>query len=262
MLGRQKDQKKKKVRLRDRVRLPSSQQSHQFIPNMITVSSLCVGLTSIRFALAEQWEWAIAAVILAALLDLLDGRVAHLLKVSSRFGAELDSLADFANFGVVPALILYLKILRDLGGIGWSICLFYSVCCALRLARFNTAPPLSNIHFCGIPSPIGGLIALFPLVISFEWASFYPFLTLASCITLLFSGLMMISHIPTFSLKGLKINAKWLIPSLAIVGLILGGFMSHPWPTFLFLTVCYMISMVISTYLFYLQKRNSKDLVK
>ena len=142
-------------------------------PNILTILALCAGLTSIRFSLMERWDMAVMAIVAAAILDAFDGRVARLLKGASKFGAELDSLSDFLNFGVAPVLLLYLWSLNQLAGLGWVIVLAYSVCCALRLARFNTtgdaaeSPAWRAMFFTGAPAPGAAYLALIPVTASF-----------------------------------------------------------------------------------------------
>ena len=175
------------------------------IPNLITVMALCSGLTGIRFALQERWEFAIGAIALAAILDTLDGRMARLLKGQSKFGAELDSLSDFISFGVAPALILFFWTTQSIHGIGWASVLFFSTCMALRLARFNTQledpnpPSFSARFFSGVPAPAAAGLACLPVIVSFELdldAIKQPYLISG---WLVFIGLMMVSSIPTFS---------------------------------------------------------------
>ena len=143
------------------------------IPNALTVLALCAGLTAIRFALEAKFEAAVAAIIVASVFDALDGRVARFLKGTTRFGAELDSLTDFVNFGVAPVIVLYLWSLGEIGGIGWIAVLGYAVCCALRLARFNVAledpdkPAWSANFFVGVPAPAGALLVMLPLYLDF-----------------------------------------------------------------------------------------------
>src|SRR5437879_7877221 len=143
------------------------------VPNLITLLALCAGLTAIRFAIEAKLEWALAAVVFAALLDGIDGRVARLLKGTSRFGAELDSLADFVNFGVAPALILYFWGLQDLGHAGWIAAMVFAICCGLRLARFNVMiddpnrPVWAANFFVGMPAPGGAITVLLPIYIYF-----------------------------------------------------------------------------------------------
>ena len=146
----------------------------KIIPNLITVMALCAGLTGIRFALQEKWEFAIGAIALAAILDTLDGRMARLLKGQSKFGAELDSLSDFISFGVAPALILFFWTTQNIHGVGWASVLFFSTCMALRLARFNTKlddpdpPSFAARFFSGIPAPAAAGLACLPVILSFE----------------------------------------------------------------------------------------------
>jgi len=148
---------------------------NRLIPNVLTLAALCSGLTAIRFALQGEFRLAVIAVIVAAIFDALDGRVARRLGVTSRFGAELDSLSDFLCFGVAPALVLYLASLKDGGALGWVATLMFPICSALRLARFNTGlladtppPAWTGSYFTGVPAPAGALLALIPLVVSFE----------------------------------------------------------------------------------------------
>jgi CDP-diacylglycerol--serine O-phosphatidyltransferase len=195
------------------------------IPNLITVMALCSGLTGIRFALQERWEFAIGAIALAAILDTLDGRMARLLKGQSKFGAELDSLSDFISFGVAPALILFFWTTQSIQGIGWASVLFFSTCMALRLARFNTQledpnpQSFSARFFSGVPAPAAAGLACLPVIVSFELdldAIKQPYLISG---WLVFIGLMMVSSIPTFSFKGSKLPRKLVIPLFVIAGL-------------------------------------------
>src|SRR5215831_10383347 len=143
------------------------------VPNLITLLALCAGLTAIRLAIEEKLEWAVAAIVFAAMLDGIDGRVARMLKGTSRFGAELDSLADFVNFGVAPALILYFWGLRELGDVGWIAAMVFAICAGLRLARFNVAgddpnrPVWAANFFVGVPAPAGAITVLLPIYVTF-----------------------------------------------------------------------------------------------
>src|SRR5579863_7324563 len=157
-----------------RVRRIQEHSFNRLVPNVLTLLALCAGMTAIRFALHGNFQAAVYAIIVAGVLDGLDGRVARLLKVTSRFGAELDSLSDFVSFGVAPATVLYLWTMSALYSIGWAIVLFYAVCCALRLARFNTQliaepAPQAAGYFTGVPAPAGAWLVLMPLYASFEW---------------------------------------------------------------------------------------------
>src|SRR5579863_9649447 len=157
-----------------RVRRIQELSVNRLVPNVLTMLALCAGMTAIRFALNGNFQAAVYAILVAAVLDGLDGRVARLLKATSHFGAELDSLSDFISFGVAPATVMYLWTMSALHSIGWAIVLFYAVCCALRLARFNTqmgaepAPHMAG-YFTGVPAPGGAGLVLMPLYASFEW---------------------------------------------------------------------------------------------
>jgi CDP-diacylglycerol--serine O-phosphatidyltransferase len=158
------------ARLRD-------QSINRLIPNMLTVLALCAGLTSIRFGLQERWELAVAAIVIAGILDGLDGRIARMLDGASKFGAELDSLSDFISFGVAPALLLYYWTMYAAGGFGWAVSLLFAVCCALRLARFNTKldnadlPAWTSRFFSGVPAPAAAGLSLLPMVASFQFGA-------------------------------------------------------------------------------------------
>ena len=181
------------------------------VPSIISILGLCVGLSSIKFALNSQFEHAVIAITIASIIDTIDGRIARLIKGTSKFGAELDSLIDFINFGVAPAITVYIWILKDLGNIGWLLVLFHSVACCLRLARFNLGSKINNekwreSFFTGVPSPAGAGILLMPLILMLsDFSSNYNYKTLA-IIFIIASTFLMISKIPTYSLKGMKVS--------------------------------------------------------
>jgi CDP-diacylglycerol--serine O-phosphatidyltransferase len=209
---------------------------NRLIPNVITLAALCSGLTAIRFALQGQFRLAVIAVIVAAVFDALDGRVARRLGVTSRFGAELDSLSDFLCFGVTPALVLYMASLKDGGALGWVATLMFPICSALRLARFNTAllsdvppPAWTGQYFTGVPAPAGALLALIPLVISFEAESALPRHAIVVGLVLVLVGGLMVSRLPTFSFKKGRIPRHLYLPTLLVAGLTMGVIASSPW---------------------------------
>ncbi len=147
---------------------------NKMLPNVLTVLALCAGLTSMRFGLQERWEAAVWAIIIAGIFDGLDGRIARLLRSSTKFGAELDSLSDVVSFGVAPAILLYLWTMNGAGNVGWVLVLLFAVCCGLRLARFNTMlgepdPPWAHNFFTGVPAPAGAGLVLLPMIMSFEF---------------------------------------------------------------------------------------------
>jgi CDP-diacylglycerol--serine O-phosphatidyltransferase len=209
---------------------------NRLLPNVITLAALCSGLTAIRFALQGEFRLAVIAVIVAAIFDALDGRVARRLGVTSRFGAELDSLSDFLCFGVTPALVLYLASLKDGGALGWVATLMFPICSALRLARFNTAlladtppPAWTGSYFTGVPAPAGALIALIPLVVSFEAEAAWPRHPIVVGVVLVAVGGLMVSRLPTFSFKKGRIPRQWVLPALLIAALTMGVIASSPW---------------------------------
>ena len=234
---------------RQRRARPRTQTFNRLIPNIITVGALCAGLTAVRFAIAEQWEFAMVAVVVAAILDALDGTIARLLKAASDFGAELDSLSDVIAFGVAPGLIIYFWSLSEIGGIGWAAGLFFAVCCALRLARFNstleTRPRYANNFFTGVPAPGGALLAPYcPTSREFGDGFFrHPAVT-GPWIVLI--ALLMVSQIPTYSLKRLRVPQRYFLPMLVLIGLLGAGLAGAPWHTLLILSLVYLGSFPFS----------------
>jgi CDP-diacylglycerol--serine O-phosphatidyltransferase len=222
----------------------------RILPNIITMSGLFMGLTAIRFAFLQQWQWAVASVLIAGILDGLDGRLARLLKTNSDFGAELDSLADFINFGVGPSLIIYYFSLHRVGNIGWAACLFFSACMALRLARFNVQRSgVPSRYSVGVPAPAGALLILSPMMGSFVFQTDVP-VWIFMLVTLGTAG-MMVSRYPTFLFKKMEIPQKYsgaiFISLLAWIISLLNA----PWESLLFLSCVYVITWPISGYFFY-----------
>ncbi|MFN4016531.1 MAG: CDP-diacylglycerol--serine O-phosphatidyltransferase [Reyranella sp.] len=209
---------------------------NRLIPNVLTLAALCSGLTGIRFALQGEMRLAVIAIIVAAIFDALDGRVARRLGVTSRFGAELDSLSDFLCFGVAPALVLYLASLSHAGALGWVVTLMFPICSALRLARFNTAlvsdtpPPVwTGSYFTGVPAPAGALLALMPLMLSFEIEAAWPrHATVVGTVLVIVGGLM-VSRLPTFSFKKGRIPRHLVLPAMLAAALVMGVLASAPW---------------------------------
>ena len=207
------------------------------LPNLITLLALCAGLTAIRLAVENKLELALAAIVFAALLDGIDGRVARMLKGTSRFGAELDSLADFVNFGVAPALILYFWGLQELKSAGWIAALVFAICAGLRLARFNVMiddpnkPVWAGNFFTGIPAPAGAITVLLPIYLYFLgvsnglltiWLTFFYTLAIA---------LLMVSRLPVFSGKrvGKRVPPEMVLPVFVVVVLFFALLISYPW---------------------------------
>ena len=219
------------------------------LPHIITVTALCAGLTGIRFALQENWESAVFAILLAAFLDGVDGRLARLLGTSSHFGAELDSFADVINFGIAPALMMYFYSLHSLGNPGWAVVLFFSVCMVLRLARFNvmahdeTKLPLWGKHFSvGAPAPAAALLCLSPLILELAFPKFHFSAVIVAIIMGCVGGLM-VSRVPTMSLKKLPLTQHHAIPVVLVVVVLLGCLYSAPWITLSITLISYVVTM-------------------
>ena len=225
---------------------------NSLIPNILTVVSLCAGLTSIRFSLVGQWEIAVLAIVLAGVMDGLDGRLARALKGVSKFGAELDSLADFLSFGVAPVILLYEWTLADLGGIGWFVVLSFSVCCALRLARFNTEPDAgqrpewAESFFTGVPAPAAAGLIILPPILFFEtgWTFVgWPLLVAPYVLTI---SLLMVSRLPTISFKRIGIRREHVLALLVVVGFATAALTSYPWLTLAAAVIAYMLSIPLT----------------
>ena len=193
-------------------KIVSNKKTRMILPNAITLIGVCIGLTSIKFAIDGKFAIAIIAILFAGLMDALDGRIARLIKGTSKMGKELDSLGDVISFGVAPALIMYFWNLQYLDKLGWFVCLTYVVCVALRLARFNInsdeEPSWKDNFFEGMPSPAGGIIVLMPLIFSFSgFGSFFTKINYDIVVPLFFIvvSILLISTIPTYSFKKIVI---------------------------------------------------------
>jgi len=224
---------------------------NRMVPNVLTLLALCAGMTAIRFAFSGDFQYAAFAIIAAGIFDGLDGRLARLLKATSQFGAELDSLADFVSFGVAPAAVLYLWTMVQLHSVGWAIVLFYAVCCALRLARFNTqlvseTPPWAANFFSGAPAPAGAGLIMLPMFISFEWGDWIARSPYLNAVWISGVALMMISTVPTVSLKRIRIPHHLVMPTLLGVGIMAGFFTTAPWPTLAFVGAVYLGSIPLT----------------
>jgi CDP-diacylglycerol--serine O-phosphatidyltransferase len=222
------------------------------VPNAVTVLALCFGLTGVSFAIGGDWEKAIAAIIFAAILDGMDGRIARLLRAQSRFGAELDSLSDVTAFGVAPALIMFLWSLNQAPRFGWVAALALAVCCALRLARFNSRmdadeqPHKSAGFMTGVPAPAGAGLAFVPVYL---WLVTEEELFRAWYVTmpwLLFIALLMISSIATYSWSSLRIRRSLRIFALAAAGLLGAALIRTPWHTLLAVSILYLAMLPFS----------------
>lgn len=225
---------------------------NKLIPNILTLLALCAGLTSIRFAVHGMWKEAVIATVLAAILDGLDGRVARLLQGTSKFGAELDSLSDFVSFGVAPAMVLYFWTMQGAGGFGWALVLLFSVCCALRLARFNTMigepdlPPYAYNFFTGVPAPAAAGLVLMPMVFTIQFGGGFFDRPPVVAVFLLGVSFLMVSKIPTFSFKKVRIPHRWVLPILLVIGLAAAFLVTEPWLTLSVLGTLYLAMIPLS----------------
>lgn len=222
------------------------------VPNMVTIGALCCGMTAIQMAMLERWDLAIVAVLVAGFLDTMDGRLARLLNSSSRFGAELDSFSDLLSFGAAPALVIYLRSLKNWGELGWGICLFFVVCMALRLARFNTrsiegsSPNWTQKFFTGVPAPAAAYLGLLPLIFQQYCAVDSLDKPIVYGAFLILSGSLMVSRLPTYSLKKITIPYKLVLPLMLVVVLTLIAVYSQPWLTLCAIGVIYILLMPFS----------------
>lgn len=231
-------------------------------PNIVTMLALCAGVTSIRYSMQEDWVKAVLCVFLAALFDGLDGRVARMLKGSTKFGAELDSLSDFVSFGVAPAILLYQWSLYDLPKFGWFFCLLMSIGMAMRLARFNTMldddpqPEYWSHFFVGVPAPAAAALAMMPIMISFELPELSFVRSHAFCATVLcVVAFLMVSRIPTFSTKKLKVPTYMFMPMMLLVALFASFIITQPWLTLGILTALYALSIPVGVIVFLKEKK-------
>jgi CDP-diacylglycerol--serine O-phosphatidyltransferase len=217
-------------------------------PNAVTALALCFGLSAVRFAISDKWELAAAAIIFAGVLDGLDGRIARLLRAQSRFGAELDSLSDLVAFGVAPALIVYLWVLRDWNPYGWMFGLAYAVCMALRLARFNARidvedqPHKSAGFLTGVPAPAGAAVMLLPIMLwlasNQQWSWLRDVRAIAPWAA--FSAFMIISSIATWSLGSLRLRRNVRFEALVLIVLLGGALFAVPWETLSLIVIVYL----------------------
>ena len=212
----------------------------------------------------DRFHEAVIAILVAAFLDGIDGRIARLLKATSDFGAELDSLSDFVSFGIAPAIVTYLLTLHHLGGFGWGLTLFFSVCMGLRLARFNAmnirqqqqpdqtlkqSPVIqagASKFFLGVPAPAGAFIALFPLMVSFAFEIRWILSPYIYTFFILAAGSLMVSRLPTYSFKSLTIKRQWMVPSLILAAIIVAIVVSAPWTVASLIVIAYLGSIPFS----------------
>ena len=240
---------------------------HKLIPNILTIMALAAGLSGIQFAIDGNWERAVIAIVIAAVLDILDGATARLLKATSEFGAQLDSFSDFLAFGVAPAIILYLWVLEESGKIGWIAMLVFAVASAMRLARYNITPmPKTGVwskgFFAGVPAPAGAGMALLPLLIWLLSPNFFEQFAAANIIVglwVIFCAGMMVSRIPTWSTKQIKTPAKMAMPMLAAAALLIAAIVQAPWHSLTIICLIYIAGIAFSIRHFRKIVRDNKE---
>lgn len=237
-------------------------------PNIVTLLAMCAGLTAIRMAFEARYGLALAAIVFAAILDGVDGRLARLLKGTSRFGAELDSLSDFVNFGVAPALILYFWGLHDLKSAGWIVALIFAICAGLRLARFNVMaedpnrPPWASNFFVGVPAPMGAVTVLLPIYLVFLGVSRSSLVIWATLFYTLAIALLMVSWLPVYSGKriGTRVAPEMVAPLIVVIVLSIGLLMAYPWAFLTVGTLAYVFSLPFSWLSYRGYQRRSREI--
>ena len=232
---------------------------YKLFPNVVTITGLCFGLSAIKYTFDKRWELSVIFIIISIVIDGMDGRIARLLQATSSFGAQLDSLADFLNFGIAPALLLYFWVLNNIKIFGWISVMMYVICMIIRLSRFNVMledeehKPLQDIFFVGIPAPAGALLILMPVILSFiNYKNIFNLDAHAIIIYMIIISFLVVSRIPTFSLKKLQIPRNLSSLIIFIFSIIIILIINNPWRILPIIGITYLISIPISaiTYLY------------
>ena len=236
-------------------KLVTSKKTRYLLPNILTLVGVCLGISSIKFSIDGNYSLAVIFILLAAVLDALDGRVARLIKGTSEFGKELDSLTDFVSFGIAPVFILYFWELNKYGKLGWTITLIYSVCCVLRLARFNLTKfdkqhLWKNNYFEGVPSPAGGILILMPLIFELSGLNFNFDIKQISPYFTVIIAVLLVSKVPTLSLKKISVSPKTTVFILLGIGTIIISLLFYTFEALLVFGAIYLVSIPFSFFLF------------
>jgi len=240
------------LQARERRRRLRARPLLHLLPNLFTILGLGAGLTGMRYAFDSRYELAVALIGIAILFDGLDGRSARMLRITSKLGAQLDSLADFLSFGVAPAIIVYLWSLHEVRGVGWALAMLFATCCAMRLARFNVEleaaekPRWTLYFFSGIPAPAAAGLALLPLIASFVLGEGLMRGWTLNAAMFLFVALMMVSRVPTFSIKRIRVRPQYIVPLLVVAMLVVVFLVTEPWATLSVMGVLYLLSIPVS----------------
>ena len=246
------------------IRLVSNKNSRVILPNIMTLVGVCIGLTSIKFAFDGRFELSVIAVLIAAIIDGLDGRIARLIKATSKVGKELDSLTDVISFGVAPAFIMYFWALDNIGRFGWLISLIYVVCVALRLARFNVStggePSWRDNFFEGVPSPAGGILVLTPLIFSLTSFDFFKInYNVIVPVFFITTSLLLISKFPSYSFKKIVIQRNTTIFLLFGIVLFFGLLLIYPFNVISLSAIIYLAILPISFFHYQKLKKENED---
>lgn len=226
----------------------------RLLPSALTILAMYFGFTSLYFSNAGNFELVVALISAAALLDMLDGRVARMVSQESRIGAQLDSFADFLNFGIAPAFAMWSWGLKDFGNFGWALSFFFALCCALRLARFNATseenPKHSNHFFQGVPAPAGGLLVFTPMVLSFVGLENQAALNIGMFFSVTLIGLLMVSNLPTYSIKNVRFGLprENFVPILLLISFVGVMIFNFPFAALLLLGLVYLVSIPVAVY--------------
>ncbi len=249
---------------KNKFKVVSVSKSRYILPSVLTLIGVCLGITSIKFAMDGNFGFAVLFIIVAAILDGLDGRVARMIKGTSDFGKELDSLTDFVSFGIAPVFVIYFWELNQFGKVGWLLVLLFSVCCVLRLARFNLTKFDSNEEwkmnfFQGIPSPAGGCLILFPIMYDLSlFSNYYKISNLSPFIVLLSSALL-ISSVPTFSFKKIVVQRQTTLFLLLGFALFFVSITQFTYETLALCCVIYITLIPVSIYNYRSKLKNSQN---